>query len=347
MTAGEPRIGFRTDATPGLGGGHVMRCLALAAELQQRGAEVLFFCVEGSAAVAPALARSGFAVHALAEAQSPIGNVGLDALVVDHYGLSADHESRFRNNAPVIAVIDDLADRMHDCDILLDTTAGRQADAYEALAPGAEYLMGAGYALLRPAFVSLRAASLARHATGGALNRILVSFGLTDPSRVTAVAAEALLATSTGACIDVVVRRDTAAWATLEPLAAHSQRLRLHDDPPELAELMATADLAVGGGGVTSWERCCLGLPAIVAELADNQRDNIAALTAFGAAAPLQDTRNMAHELDAVVSRLSDAEARRTMSRAASRLCDGEGAHRVAAVILKTIAAKTDSWRFA
>jgi UDP-2,4-diacetamido-2,4,6-trideoxy-beta-L-altropyranose hydrolase len=324
-----------------------MRCLALAAELQRQGAEVLFFSVKGAAEVVPALARSGFAVQTLDDARSPLEGVSLDALVVDHYGLSAEHEARFREHASVIAVIDDLADRMHDCDILLDTTAGREALAYGTLAPGAECLMGSGYALLRPAFASLRPASLARHASAGALDRILVSFGLTDPGGVTAAAAEALLASGTDASIDVVVRRDTAAWSQLRLNAAHSQRLRLHDDPLELAELMATADLAIGGGGVTSWERCCLGLPTIVAELADNQRDNIAALTTFGAAVPLRDPQNLAHELTGLVSRLSNPETRRTMSQAASRLCDGEGARRVAAVILKTIAVKTDSWRSA
>ncbi len=322
-----------------------MRCLALAAELTRQGAQVTFFSQAGSAGTAPALARSGLPVRILPDLLSPILGEVLDALVVDHYGLSAPQETGFRDVARLIVVIDDLADRLHDCDILLDTTAGRCAEAYAALAPGALCLMGAQHALLRPAFASLRPRSMERHAEGAPLRRILVSFGLTDAGGVTAPAAETLLASVPGARIDVVVRKGTGAWSRLEGLATRSEKLFLHDDPSELAELMADADLAVGAGGVTSWERCCLGLPAIVAQLADNQHDNIAALTVAGAALALVDPRDMDQGLTAAVGRMADPAARRSMSEKAGGLCDGEGARRVADTILRTIDAKPDTRR--
>ncbi len=316
-----------------------MRCLALATELQRRGAEVSFYSVEGSTSVAPALQRSGFPVYPLAAADSPIDGAVLSALVVDHYGLSAPHEATFRGKASVIAVIDDLADRPHDCDLLVDMTAGRESQAYATLAPGARCLTGAEYALLRPAFSELRSGSLRRHAEAGSLRRILVSFGLTDPGGITASTAELLLKAAPEASLDVVVRRASPAWRRLEQSheMTAGDRLRLHDDPAELADLMAEADLAIGAGGVTSWERCCLGLPTIVVRLAENQTENIRALVSAGAAVELTSPAAIGEELVPAVVRLTTPARRQGMSVAAGQLCDGAGARRVADAILQAV----------
>lgn len=346
MTDIRPRIGFRTDATTAIGGGHVMRCLALAAELDRCGAEVMFYAVEGSAVVAPALGRSGFSVTTLSGAEADLPGVALDALVVDHYGLDFQHEERLRRSCGYLAVIDDLADRHHDCDLLIDTAFGRSPDAYRALAPKAHFLLGTGFALLRPAFAALRPSSLARQAAPGALRSILVSFGLSDPPSITVPATHTLMSMTEGFEVDVVLRKDSPGWAALWPLAAASGgRLTLVDDPGELAELMARADLMLGAGGVTSWERCCLGVPSVVVQTADNQADNVEALARAGAALVLAKPADITDDLEHAVRRLGAPGDRRVMSAAAAVLCDGAGARRVADAILTAINAEHRSRR--
>ena len=134
MTA--PRIAFRADATAGLGGGHVMRCLTVAQELRSRGAEVRFFLNEEAPLFAPKLDTIAWRAvpadpEATAAAIAEAG--GADILVIDHYSIGAFEERRLRRCARHLVVIDDLADRRHDCDILVDQTLGRAASDYEAL----------------------------------------------------------------------------------------------------------------------------------------------------------------------------------------------------------------------
>ena len=40
--------------------------------------------------------------------------------------------------------------------------------------------------------------------------------------------------------------------------------VRIFHDVEDMANLMAEADVAIGGGGTMSWERCAMGLPAPV-----------------------------------------------------------------------------------
>jgi spore coat polysaccharide biosynthesis predicted glycosyltransferase SpsG len=123
------------------------------------------------------------------------------------------------------------------------------------------------------------------------------------------------------------------AQALRERLAACApHRVELHAADADAAALMAQADLALGAGGTTSWERCCLGLPALLVVLADNQRTVVAALAGAGAARSLGaasalDPARLAAELDAA---LGDPARLEAMSAAAAALCDGAGARRVA-----------------
>ncbi|RZI98252.1 MAG: UDP-2,4-diacetamido-2,4,6-trideoxy-beta-L-altropyranose hydrolase, partial [Brevundimonas sp.] len=311
-----PRIGFRADATALSGGGHVMRCLALAGALSARGADVTFFTIEDSLGTAPALERSGFRVVVLEDPRDDQLEAKLDAVVVDHYGLDARDEARLRRHAATVIVIDDLANRDHDCDVLVDTAPGRSAESYAAMAPGAKYLFGPGFALLRPVFASRRAESLRTQASPGPLRRILVSYGLSDPGEITTPTVNALMDIDESFRIDAAVRRGSAAWRSLEFVAAGSGgRLVLHDDPPEIADLMVQSDLVVGAGGITSWERCCLGLPSVVKQLVDNQADNVAALERTGAALVLRGRTDFVDEFRKAIERVSSEEVRRTMSR--------------------------------
>src|SRR5438876_9238673 len=204
------KVVFRADASPLIGGGHVMRCLALANGLQSEGAECWFGCAAGTTASVPALIESGYRYSELsasadAEALQRTMPGGCDWLVVDHYGWSFSEEARCRRWARNILVIDDLANRQHDCDLLLDQTFGRRSADYNGLVPARSgVLVGSQYALLRNEFAEARSASLACRMPSR-LKRILVSLGLTDPANMTQTILEGILASRLSLTVDVVL----------------------------------------------------------------------------------------------------------------------------------------------
>ncbi|WP_158272104.1 UDP-2,4-diacetamido-2,4,6-trideoxy-beta-L-altropyranose hydrolase [Marinicauda salina] len=333
-----PRVLFRCDARPDLGGGHVMRCLALADALERKGARIGFSVNEGATRVAPALRRAGHAIAVAPEtrlAPAPWDGPS-DLIVVDCYDIDAGIEQDFRRMTRRIAVIDDLADRAHDCDLLLDQNYGKDAARYAGLVPDhAALLLGPDYALLRPEFAARRDESLARRRRPS-LERVLVSLGLTDVGGVTARIVDALLGADPEIAVDAVIAAGAASRETLEERSRAEPRLSLHLDAADMAELMTRADLAVGAGGGTALERCALGLPSLVTVLADNQADLAASLDAAGAAIGVgRDDGDLGERIAKCLVDLRETPTMlRVMSDAAARICDGRGAERVAGRML-------------
>lgn len=291
-------IVFRVDANPSIGTGHVMRCLALAQALTTAGASCLFICrAAGLGALAERIRLAGHLLATLPEAPTcppddlaharflPHGQAAdaqtcletlaqhsrPDWLVVDHYALDARWESVLRPATAKLLVVDDLADRQHDCDALLDQNLRPQAEAnpYHALTPAhCRHLLGPGYALLRPEF---SAARQSRAKQGGTEPRLLVMFGGADHDDLTGRTVRLLASHNPGAAVDVVVGP---LYSHREVLTKHLSKLpssTLHVSPDEVASIMTKADLAVASPGTTSWERCALGLPSITLAVADNQ----------------------------------------------------------------------------
>jgi UDP-2,4-diacetamido-2,4,6-trideoxy-beta-L-altropyranose hydrolase len=331
---------FRVDASPAIGGGHVMRCLALADAVAERGWRSTFACRDGTVETVPALGRSGHRVltltgppesepAALAERCAE----GADLLAVDHYGRDADFERACRPWAKQILVIDDLADRTHDCNVLIDQTLDRRARDYEGLVlDSCRLLLGPSYALLRPGFAAAREKALGRRAKATRVGRILVSIGATDPHNLTAVALTGIQESGVDAEVDVVVGPADRSRAAIESGAAKSvSALAVYTDAEDMAGLMARADIAIGAAGSTSWERCCLGLPSLVVVAADNQRQIAAALERHEAAIVLGwhgnvTARKVAGGLAAICA---DPEIRSALSARAAEICDGRGASRL------------------
>ncbi len=332
-----PLAVFRVDGGPALGGGHVARCLALASAMKAAGWRCAFAVSPETAATMPALAKSGHEVWTLPADAAPDIEPGAMAgrwrdgatlLIVDHYRRDRGFELACRPWAKRILAIDDLADRKHDCDWLLDPSLGRKPDAYRPLVPApCQFLLGPCHALLRPEFAAARPKALGRR-HNRVLGRLLVSFGGTDPHD------------ATGACLDALVRSDLdlAVDVVLGAAAPHLDRTRrrvaeypgarLHVETAEMADLMTRADCALGGAGATSWERCCLGLPAVTAILADNQRGVATALAEAGAAVVTGDWRpdlaeRMIYDLAALTP-----ERLAHMADAAAAICDGMGIFR-------------------
>jgi len=338
-----PLAVFRADASASLGIGHVMRCSVLSQALALAGWRTAFACSAETMEIHPSLTSSEHGILPLKDDVDEARSLrqrwprGCDLLVVDHYRLGADFETAMRGWAHCILTIDDLADRPHDCDVLLDTALGRDSRAYEALVPGhCRLLLGPRYSLLRPQFASARARALARRGAAEPVRRILVSLGGTDPAGVTAKVVEGIGQSGIDAEIDIVIGLAAVRQGGMKGVAGSiPQSVRLLRDVSDMAGLMVEADLAVGAGGSTTWERCCLGLPTVVLTLAPNQAVQAKALTDLNAAHCL----GWHEDIDAVtianaVCRLgADAEERHRLSASSAPLCDGEGVGRIASAL--------------
>ncbi|CAA7623559.1 UDP-2,4-diacetamido-2,4,6-trideoxy-beta-L-altropyranose hydrolase [Magnetospirillum sp. SS-4] len=330
MPHSRPSVVFRADASATIGTGHVMRCLALAEALRRRGFGCRLACAPETLRVVGALRNGPVDVAPLPEGceSEPAALMAAaappDWLVVDHYGLDESYEQALRGWAGRILVLDDLADRRHDCDLLLDQTPGREADRYAGLVPApAMILAGPRHALLRPDFARLRGA---RPAAG---RRLLVSLGGTDPTDATSVVLEAIAQARPDRPVTVVMG---AAAPRLEQVRARAAALSppadILVDVADMAALMAECDMAVGAAGTSALERCCLGLPTLLLVTADNQREVAAGLERAGAALACSlDATELARGLAALAG---NDETRRAMAERAMALCDGLGTERLA-----------------
>ncbi len=324
---------FRCDASQDIGTGHIIRCLTLAHALEKEGWKCAFASSAETLATVPLLAQTGFEILDIDT------NTKVDLLAVDHYGLERSYESAARSWANKILVIDDLANRAHDCDLLIDQTYSRDKEDYKALVPeGCRIFTGADYALLKPKFGKIKGKTLARRAQkGGVFERVLVSMGATNVRNVTGKVLQTLAAwDKKELVIDVVLGASAYEAGSVKSLvqeinAAGRHEVKLLTNVTDMAGLMAKADMAIGAGGTTSWERCCLGLPTIMLEIADNQSGIAGNLHDAGAVINLgKDSDFSGAALAEALSHLkAQPERMLEMAKKASRICDGSGIDRI------------------
>lgn len=295
-------IVFRVDSSAAIGTGHLMRCLTLADELKRRGCKSLFICRSFAGDLRSEILRRGHDVCSLAPAmtrkteqsESPYAQwlgatwqddasdtlrvitasgITPEWLVVDHYALDIRWERLLRPHVGRIMVIDDLADRSHDCDLLLDQNIyDRLDDRYVALVPAnCCQLLGPRHALLRDEFRRVRATLESR---SGAVRRILVFFGGVDQANLTMRSLRALATLSDlSLTVDVVLGSANMHRLQIEDFARQLSSTTVHLQTAEMAELIGSNDLSIGAGGTTTWERAHLGLPSIIVVVAENQRE--------------------------------------------------------------------------
>ncbi len=350
-------IAFRTDASLQIGTGHVMRCLTLADVLKNRGAKVRFVCRhlpdhlrdmlirKGHQVVMLNSERNDMSVDDLAhahwlgvsqiqdarDASKALSDQTWDWLVVDHYALDARWEIALRNNVQKILVIDDIADRRHDCDVLLDQNLYADMDTrYVGKVPAScQLLLGPRFALLRDEFRRTREKISPRNAP---IKRVLVFFGGVDHDDYTSRAIGAIARVrSNNMHVDVVIGAQHPRRAQVEAACALHE-FECHVQTNRMADLMLAADLAIGAGGSTTWERCCLGLPTIVFAVAENQEPASKALAERGAAY-FASTEIFDAEIEHAISHLQTPTLLNQMSINAAELVDGDGAEHVCEVL--------------
>jgi len=348
------RVAFRTDASSQIGTGHVMRCLTLADALREQGAECQFVSREHDGHLMDHIRSRGYAAHALPtprantlfesdlahaswlgvdwqtdtdQTRVALGSAAVDWLIVDHYALDSRWESAMRSSCKRIMAIDDLADRQHDCDLLLDQNYGSSAKRYRGLiSEDCAQCHGPEYALLKPVYAERRAQMLARD---GQVCRVLIYFGGgSDAVNLTLLAVQAFQSPELAhIALDIVVGAAYAHHSSLEELVAQRGKATIYWQLPDLADLMAKADLAIGAGGATTWERCCMGLPTIVISVAENQRAACEALSADKLIDYLGHIDQVNSELvrDRVLFFVKNSDLLLELSEKGMKLVDGNG----------------------
>ena len=347
------RAVIRVDASLQIGSGHVMRCLTLAQTLKNNRFEVVFICRKLNGHLIEKIVRDGFHVHELSannkknnidskldhshwlevtqkndadDCITILNNEEFDWLIVDHYALDHEWQNSLKPHYKRLMVIDDLADRNHQCDILLDQTYGRiEKDYLNRIPVDGHLLLGSKYALLRPEFSDFRISSLKRR-IDPTLNNLLINMGGIDIENVTEKILDHLKASNIGKELNITIVMGINA-PHLESIKIKarelSQNTKLLVDVKNMAEIMADADIAIGASGSTTWERCCLGLPSIQIVISKNQK-NLAQVLAD------KNIIMLAKEIKEIINLLESAPIWMSATGSlAAEICDGVGSNRV------------------
>lgn len=361
---------LRADAGLRIGTGHVMRCLTLANAIRATGMETTFVTRAHAGHVISAISACGHRVVILpgntdqsfgdhpappahadwleadwrtdaTATRAVLEETGARWLVVDHYALDTAWQAEALPDGMALMVLDDLADRPHLADVLLDQNAGRQATDYAGLVPAScDLRIGPAHALLRPEFARLRPKALVRREALDRPKTLLITLGGIDNNNATGAVLAAVAKAPAAQRLRITVVMGVSA-PHLNTVRAQAVAMPIPTEVavgiPDMARRMMLADLCIGAVGSTAWERCALGLPTLQVVLADNQVDAARAMAARGLslALPSPDAPEFATALAAGLDQLSGAGAYRAMARAAATLTDGSGAALLARTLLE------------
>jgi len=352
---------FRADSSFDIGTGHIMRCMTLANALRDVGHECSFICKNHYGNINSLLLENDFEVHELQVSNSK-NNLVLgrnmdqlshhcwlgsswdhdayltnnildkrnpDWVIVDHYALDISWHKQVRSNTKKIMVIDDIADRHHDCEILLDQNLGADIGDYIKLVPKkCRLFLGPEYALLRPEFKRLREESLFKKRFGE-LRHILINFGGGDKLNLTEKVLKSLskIKLPKNIQIDVVLGPQGSLGANISSFRdVFCGQIKFSKSITNMAEIMTSADLAISAAGSTSWERCALGLPAIIFSIADNQKKITENIVKNGAGISLCELSLTNGEFEASFQKFYSRDVLLSYSKAASKITEGCGA---------------------
>lgn len=352
------RVVFRVDASLEMGTGHVMRCLALAQALKTKGVEVIFVCRQHPGNLICKIQKNGFHVYELPpplfdgklddrlphaswlgvtqeqdanECTAFLSSIETDWLIVDHYALDKEWQHQLQSYCQQIMVIDDLADRHHWCDLLLDQTFERRSDDYLTLVPKkCRLLLGSQYALLRPEFSEWRGYSLKRRSLLE-FKQLLVNMGGVDLNNVTSKILQQLKTCNLPHDINIIVVMGGYSPGLKEVQALADEmpyQTKVSIDVDNMAELMSNSDLAIGASGATTWERCCLGLPTIQMVIAENQHTIAKRMSEKGSVQLCKDVNTLPYLINNAENWMD------IVSRNCQHIIDGTGVFQVVDVLI-------------
>jgi len=352
------KVIFRVDSASHMGGGHLMRCLSLAEALRDHSVQIRFICRELSGNLISLLQSKNFSVSVLppplvnqvkptddygawlgvsqaedaSQTLEALGDERPEWLVVDHYGLGVVWEKALRSYCERIMVIEDLANRQHDCDVLIDQNYSLLSKLrYNSLVPKTcQVLLGPSYALLRKEFQLLRQYQTSRSST---LKQLLVFFTTGDDQGETLKALKGIAIFGKPVKVDVVIGKVNSDAFSIKALC-REKNWGYHCQIDYMPSLISMADLVIGAGGSSNWERCALGVPALVSVLVENQSQIVQSLDSAGVVHNLGKSHCLqASDYADALHGLNHAHLS-SMSEKAKAMVDAKGHERVAAILI-------------
>ena len=336
---------IRVDASPEIGIGHIMRCLTLAQELKNNFDKIIFLTQKNSSDFIETIMKNEFEVIFIsANNDSDIiknivttNSVNKNFLLIDHYNVDSNFESSLKNTFEKIFVIDDLANRKHDCDLLIDQNYYRDLNQrYEKLIQnGTITLLGPKYAIIRPEFRKINKKTIKKNSQ---IKKILVSFGGSDPTNECKKVLDALCSIENSK-FEIIVAAGiyNHKFEQLKKLYEKYSNIKIYRHVDELSRLMVNSDLFIGAGGTTTWERFYMGLPSIVTIISDDQKESIEFLSDMGHIINLGLAKNVTSKTYVQTLQKPNSDLIYNMSLHNQKLVDGNGSNRIKKQIIELI----------
>ena len=335
-------IFIRVDSSTKVGYGHLIRCLALADTLK-KSFKINFICTNLNGNLISQICKKKFEVFRFNTKSQRI-NVKKDAektisiikkhrnkkslLILDSYILSQEWENRVRPYVKRLIVIDDLMDRKHSCDLIIDQNLHTQMNSlYNKSVPkNCVKLLGPDYAILRNQFIAQRKYARIRSLP---IKNILVSFGGTDNENHTLHALTSLKKLNSDVNVNVVTGTGNIGKKIIKNFCKKNFNYNYFEQVENMAKLMQVADLCIGSSGTTTWERCCVGLPAIAIVASNDQKDIASAVSKNKCIINLGKIKKSDNvNYVRLMKNLKNSELQ-NMSRNCMKLVDGKGAARI------------------
>jgi len=342
----EKNLFIRVDASPEIGIGHIMRCLTLAQELKNNFDKIIFLTQKDSGDFIGTIMKNKFEVIFIPTTNNDpdiIKNLittyseNKNFLLIDHYDIDSNFESSLKNIFERIFVIDDLANRKHDCDLLIDQNYYRDLNQrYEKLIQnGTITLLGPKYAIIRPEFRKINKKDIKKNSQ---IKKILVSFGGSDPTNECKKALDALCSIENSKFeIVVVAGIYNHKFEQLKKLYEKYSNIKIYRHVNDLSRLMLNSDLFIGAGGTTTWERFYMGLPSIVTIISDDQKESIEFLSDMGHIINLGLAKNVTSKTYIQTLQKPNSDLMYNMSLHNQKLVDGNGSNRIKKQIIELI----------
>ena len=337
---------IRVDSSPEIGIGHMMRCLTLAQELKNNFDKIIFLTQKNSGDFIGTIMKNEFEVIFIPTTNNDpniIKNLitayseNKNFLLIDHYDIGSNFESSLKNIFERIFVIDDLANRKHDCDLLIDQNYYRDLNQrYEKLIQnGTITLLGPKYAIIRPEFRKINKKTIKKNSQ---IKKILVSFGGSDPTNECKKVLDALCSIENSK-FEIIVAAGiyNHKFEQLKKLYEKYSNIKIYRHVDELSRLMVNSDLFIGAGGTTTWERFYMGLPSIVTIISDDQKESIEFLSDMGHVVNLGLAKNVTSKTYVQTLQKPNFDLIYNMSLHNQKLVDGNGSNRIKKQIIELI----------
>ena len=339
-------IFIRVDSSTKIGYGHLIRCLALADTLK-KSFKINFICTNLNGNLISQICKKKFEVFRFNTKSQRI-NVKKDAektisiikkhrnkkslLILDSYILSQEWENRVKPYVKRLIVIDDLMDRKHSCDLIIDQNLHTQMNSLyiNSVPKNCVKLLGPDYAILRNQFIAQRKYARIRSLP---IKNILVSFGGTDNENHTLHALTSLKKLNSDVNVNVVTGTANIGKKIIKNFCKKNFNYNYFEQVENMAKLMQIADLCIGSSGTTTWERCCVGLPAIAIVASNDQKDIASAVSKNKCIINLGKIKKSDNvNYVRLMKNLKNSELQ-NMSRNCMKLVDGKGAARISKYI--------------